>query len=63
MPNQSAHPTVGQGGQLEFVEEDRVELLVNDKGGHEEVKRAIKELKNVRVEYNSVHENAYPYAD
>lgn len=52
MPKQSANPTIGEIGQLEFVEEDRVELVVNDKGKHEELKCAITELKNVRVEYS-----------
>jgi hypothetical protein len=52
MPKQSANPTIGKIGQLEFVEEDRVELVVNDKGKHEELKCAITELKNVRIEHS-----------
>ena len=49
MPKESANPTIGKVGQLEFVDEDRVELVVNDKGKHKEIEQAIKELKNVRV--------------
>jgi hypothetical protein len=44
----SANPTIGQVGKLETVEEDRVELVVNDKGHKEELRQAIQELKNVR---------------
>lgn len=54
MPKQSANPTIGAAGQLEFVEEDRVEVVVNDStSDREEVKQAIKELKNVRVDFVS----------
>lgn len=34
--------------QLEFEDEDRIELVVIDKGGYEQIKETIKELKNVR---------------
>jgi hypothetical protein len=47
-PGPEANPHVGTPGDLEYVEEDRVEVLVNDKGLNEEVKGAIKELKAVR---------------
>lgn len=54
MPKGSANPAIGKVGQLEFVDEDRVELVVNDKGEHEEIKQAIKEIKNVRLyDFNS----------
>jgi hypothetical protein len=33
---------------LEFTEEDRVEVVVNDKGQREEIKRVVQELKVVR---------------
>ena len=36
-------------GQLEYVEEDKVEVVVNDRGQHNEIRNVIKELKNVRV--------------
>lgn len=38
---------VGKVGKLEYVEEDRVELVVNDRGKNEQVKNAIHELKSV----------------
>jgi hypothetical protein len=47
-PGPEANPHVGTPGDLEYVEEDRVEVLVNDKGLNDEVKGAIKELKAVR---------------
>ena len=48
-PKDTANPVIGARGQLEFVDEDRVEIVVNGSGGgHEEVRKAIKELKNVR---------------
>ncbi|KAF8171872.1 GTP cyclohydrolase 1 type 2/Nif3 [Pholiota molesta] len=58
MPKQSANPTIGKIGQLEFVEEDRVELVINDKGKHEELKCAITELKNVHP-YEEVAYDVY----
>ncbi|KAF8952194.1 hypothetical protein BDZ97DRAFT_1931144 [Flammula alnicola] len=58
MPKASANPVIGAVGQLEFVEEDRVELVVNDKGEHEELRRAIKELKNVHP-YEEVAYDVY----
>jgi len=33
---------------MEFVEEDRVEIIVNDSGERHELKQAIVELKSVR---------------
>jgi hypothetical protein len=40
----AANPTLGTKGVLEMVEEDRVELLINDKG---DVSKAVEELKKV----------------
>ncbi|KAF8339354.1 GTP cyclohydrolase 1 type 2/Nif3 [Amanita rubescens] len=40
----AANPTLGTKGVLETVEEDRVEVLINDKG---DVSKAIEELKKV----------------
>lgn len=48
-PGPGANPVIGTRGELEFVEEDRVEVVVNDVGGSEEIKGAIRELKNVRL--------------
>ncbi|KJA28837.1 hypothetical protein HYPSUDRAFT_33229 [Hypholoma sublateritium FD-334 SS-4] len=62
MPKGSAIPTIGKVGQLEFVDEDRVELVVNDKGKHEEIKQAIKELKNVHP-YEEVAYDVYKLED
>lgn len=46
-PGPGTQPAIGTLGELEYVEEDRVEVVVNDKGDREEVKSAIKELKAV----------------
>ena len=47
-PGPEANPTIGKPGELEFVEENRVEVVVNDKGENEEIKSAITALKAVR---------------
>lgn len=48
MPGRQARPAIGDPGKLEFVEEDRVEVVVNDKGGENvELKTILKELKEV----------------
>ncbi|KAG7091320.1 hypothetical protein E1B28_010364 [Marasmius oreades] len=44
-PMAEANPTIGSTGALEFVEEDRVELVINDKGNKEELRKAVQELK------------------
>jgi hypothetical protein len=46
-PGPGTQPAIGTLGELEYVEEDRVEVVVNDKGGRDEVKNAIRELKAV----------------
>jgi hypothetical protein len=46
-PRPSAKPSIGLVGEVEYVEEDRVEIVVNDKGQNEEIKNVIKELKSV----------------
>lgn len=46
-PGSEANPHIGTPGKLEFVEEHRVEVVVNDKGQNDEVKAAIRELKSV----------------
>ncbi|EKM53720.1 uncharacterized protein PHACADRAFT_260210 [Phanerochaete carnosa HHB-10118-sp] len=46
-PGPEANPAIGKRGELEFVEENRVEVIVNDKGENEEIRGAIKELKAV----------------
>jgi hypothetical protein len=47
-PVGTAKPTIGSVGNVERVEEDRVEVLVNDQGSGIELKNVIDELKNVR---------------
>jgi hypothetical protein len=47
-PVGGANPTIGALGTVEYVEEDKVEVLVNDKGATVELKNAIEELKKVR---------------
>ena len=48
-PGPEANPAIGTRGELEFVEENKVEVVVNDKGANEEIKSAIRELKSVRT--------------
>lgn len=47
-PTAEAQPTIGTPGALEFVEEDRVELIVLDQGDKVQLKNAVRELKKVR---------------
>ncbi|CAA7260476.1 unnamed protein product [Cyclocybe aegerita] len=61
-PLSGANPNLGKVGELEFVEEDRVELLVNDKGQREQVRDAVKELKNVHP-YEEVGYDVYKLED
>lgn len=56
-PGLEAHPTIGKVGELEYVEEDRVEVIVNDKGAQKELGEAIEELKKVsfqKLERNTI---------
>ncbi|KAE9407378.1 hypothetical protein BT96DRAFT_874692 [Gymnopus androsaceus JB14] len=46
-PTAEARPSIGAPGQLEFVEEDRVELLVIDQGEKVQLRSAVEELKKV----------------
>ena len=49
MPGPEAKPAIGDVGKIQFVEEDRVEIVVNDNGGdNTELKSILKELKEVR---------------
>lgn len=48
-PGPEANPVIGKRGELEFVEEHRVEMVVDDKGGNEEIRNVIQELKAVRL--------------
>ena len=44
---QGANPAIGSVGVVEYVEEDRVEVVVNDNGQKAELKDVVKELKKV----------------
>ncbi|EAU91198.2 hypothetical protein CC1G_06833 [Coprinopsis cinerea okayama7 len=57
-PVGDANPTIGSVGQVESVEEDRVEVVVNDQGQQEEIKTAIEELKKVHP-YEEVAYDVY----
>ena len=46
-PTEGANPAIGKVGELEFVDEHRVELLVTDEGKNEQIKGAVKILKEV----------------
>ncbi|KIK61081.1 hypothetical protein GYMLUDRAFT_225277 [Collybiopsis luxurians FD-317 M1] len=62
-PNSDAQPTIGTpGGQLESIEEDRVELLVIDQGKKEQLRNAVQELKKVHP-YEEVAYDIYKVED
>jgi hypothetical protein len=46
-PGPEARPAIGTSGLLEFADEDRVEVVVNDKGQREDVKKVVEKLKTV----------------
>ncbi|KZS88209.1 hypothetical protein SISNIDRAFT_446202 [Sistotremastrum niveocremeum HHB9708] len=47
LPGPGSNPTIGEPGKMEYVEEDRVEVQVVDKGERIELKKAVEELKKV----------------
>ena len=47
-PSSNANPAIGTKGELEYVEEHRVEVVVNDDGDNVHIRSAIAELKKVR---------------
>ncbi|TFK50865.1 hypothetical protein OE88DRAFT_1712778 [Heliocybe sulcata] len=57
-PTAEANPTIGKPGELEFVEEDRIELVVNDQGKNMEIKEAISALKEAHP-YEEVAYDVY----
>ncbi|EIM80837.1 uncharacterized protein STEHIDRAFT_135162 [Stereum hirsutum FP-91666 SS1] len=62
MPGPEARPAIGDLGKLEFVEEDRVEVVVNDQGGANfQLKGILKELKEVHP-YEEVAYDVYTLA-
>lgn len=57
-PGPEANPAVGTRGELEYVEEHRVEVVVNDGGHNDQIKQAIAELKKVHP-YEEVAYDVY----
>lgn len=53
-PGAGAQPAIGSVGQIEYVEEDRIELVVIDKGEKVELKNTICELKAVDISQHQV---------
>jgi hypothetical protein len=49
-PGPGTNPAIGRVGQVEYVKEDRVELVVNDDGQKAELKSVINELKTVNID-------------
>lgn len=47
LPGDGATPNIGEVGKPEFVEEDKVELIVNDNDAKAEIKMAVDQLKKV----------------
>ncbi|KAF9494158.1 hypothetical protein BDN71DRAFT_1005744 [Pleurotus eryngii] len=61
-PVSSANPTIGSLECVEYVEEDRVEILVQDQGRGEEMKETIKALKEIHP-YEEVAYDVYRLED
>ncbi|KAJ6631326.1 hypothetical protein B0H10DRAFT_1865928 [Mycena sp. CBHHK59/15] len=61
-PCEGAKPVTGSVGALEFVEEDRVEIVVHDLGQREQVRAIIHELKTVHP-YEEVAYDVYKVED
>jgi hypothetical protein len=61
-PLAAANPAIGERSKLEFVQEDRVELVVNDNGEKVELRKAIEELKKVHP-YEEVCHDVYRLED
>lgn len=59
-PGPKANPTIGVPGRMEFVEENRVEVVVNDVGSNAITKGVIKELKSVRNAFIAVRDLSEP---
>jgi len=57
---EGARPNIGEVGQLEVVEEDKVEVLVQ--GDDEGVRTVVKVLKQIHP-YEEVAYDVYPLAD
>ena len=68
-PGLEANPAIGKPGGLEYVEENKVEVVVNDKGANEEIRSVIRELKSVcatrslSVCYSDSMPQVHPYEE
>ncbi|KAF8591080.1 hypothetical protein K439DRAFT_1650902 [Ramaria rubella] len=62
LPQEGASPNVGEVGKPEFIEEDRVEVLVTDNEDKNEVKRAVEYLKKIHP-YEEVAYEVYRLED
>ena len=49
LPQEGADPNIGEVGKPEFVEEDKVEVVVADTEGKDEIRKAVEHLKKVRI--------------
>ncbi|EPQ55279.1 hypothetical protein GLOTRDRAFT_61210, partial [Gloeophyllum trabeum ATCC 11539] len=61
-PTAEANPAIGKPGELEFVEEDRVEMVVNDGGDKKEIREVLGALKEVHP-YEEVAYDVYRLED
>ncbi|KAF7797161.1 hypothetical protein EIP86_008353 [Pleurotus ostreatoroseus] len=61
-PGPKANPTIGHPGQVEFVEENKVEVVVTDVASNAITKAVIKELKSVHP-YEEVAYDVYRLED
>ncbi|KAG1861848.1 GTP cyclohydrolase 1 type 2/Nif3 [Suillus fuscotomentosus] len=61
-PGPGARPLTGEPGKLEYVDEDRVEIVVNDQGDKVQLKHAISHLKAVHP-YEEVAYDVYRLED
>ncbi|TCD62705.1 hypothetical protein EIP91_006530 [Steccherinum ochraceum] len=57
-PSANANPVIGTKGQLEYVEEHRVEVVVHDEENNEQIRSVIAELKKAHP-YEEVAYDVY----
>ncbi|EIW80225.1 hypothetical protein CONPUDRAFT_154272 [Coniophora puteana RWD-64-598 SS2] len=61
-PGASANPAIGKPGTLEYVSEDRIEVVVNDQGNKAELRKVVEALKAVHP-YEEVAYDVYRLED
>src|SRR5215470_12217046 len=54
LPLGGSNPVIGKVGELELVEEDRVEVLVNDVEDKRHIMKAVEEMKKVSHDLYSI---------